>query len=1045
MAAALVTVPLLAQETGSLRLFVLDPAGAAVIDAQVTVSDDVHGSRTASSTEGDGTFYVLSGLDPGLYRLEISKPGFDPYIVEKLRVHGRETQSLRIPLRLSAATKQTVTVTAETEGISTDPSVGASIEGKYLENLPVNSRSFTSLLTLAPGITDAGEGPGGGIHANGLRSNTNYYMIDGVSANTGTSGGAPGPGGAGRPGGFGGSGANGTSAATNASGGSSNLISLDAIQEMQVQVSTFAPEFGRSPGAQISISSRGGSNEFHATSFEYFRNTAMNASDWFNNENNLSRGTQQLNDVGGTLGGPVPKLRNNTYFFLSFEGSHLEQPHTEIDTVPDNAVRTRIKGGLAPYLAAFPVANGPEVGVDVAEFNTSYSTPSTSSNESIRIDRTIAKNMTAFLRYSRSPSTASNRGGINTTANSVTKTNGDSQTLTGAVTWINSDQQIHNLRVNVSRSIFNSSSSMDTYGGAKTLSDSLIFPAGVDSANGAFSLNISGAGGYSVGNQNSTAQNQLNVVFDESGIAGKISAKIGFDYRLLAPTYHVKPYTESVSFNGVSNNSDSLLSGIAQNASVTSNVTSRYPLYQNFAAYYQHALRLSSYTTLTYGLRWDVNPAPSVRSGPHLLGLDSSNNLSSSAPLYHTRWFNLAPRFGLASEIFHSPRHELVFRGGIGLFYDTGYGATASAFNNPPYSNTVVTTEPAFPLSSDVTQVPVLPPTTPYGMVSGADPSLKSPIVYEFNAGFEQHFGTGRVLTGGFIGSHGGGLLTTQTQPGFYSTTYSMLQLTTNGGKSDYRALQVSYRQTAGRFLTAQASYTLGHATDTQSNDAGFAGFAIVGGPTLGDSNYDIRHTMTGTATFAAPSPGGSFSFLRPVLGNWYADAVVSAHTSLPFDVQSQSIDAGSSCPTATTRSIGLCQRGFAAMVRPDLTGKPIWISDPHVPGGRRLNAAAFSIPTSGQGNEVRNAIRGFNFVNADLSIRKTFQVRERMSLTFRADAFNAMNHANFANPSPFEGANLASANFGIATRMLYNGFGGGSVQSAGAPRSIQLSLRAQF
>ena len=132
-------------------------------------------------------------------------------------------------------------------------------------------------------------------------------------------------------------------------------------------------------------------------------------------------------------------------------------------------------------------------------------------------------------------------------------------------------------------------------------------------------------------------------------------------------------------------------------------------------------------------------------------------------------------------------------------------------------------------------------------------------------------------------------------------------------------------------------------------------------------------------------------------------------------------------------------------MVRPNLTGQPIWISDSHVPGGRRINPAAFSIPTSGQGNEPRNALRGFDFFNTDLSLRKRIPLTERIALQLRLDAYNALNHANFANPSSFQNANLASANFGIATSMLYNAFGGGSIQSSGAPRSLQISLKFQF
>ena len=134
-----------------------------------------------------------------------------------------------------------------------------------------------------------------------------------------------------------------------------------------------------------------------------------------------------------------------------------------------------------------------QVGIDVAEFNTTYSTPSTSSSESIRIDRIIARKLPRscgiqFSLHRFQP------GGLNSTANSVTKNSADTQSLTGSVTWVDDDNQIHNLRINTSRTLFRSSTSMDTFGGAQLLSDSLLYPSGVDSSNGTFSLNVSGVG-----------------------------------------------------------------------------------------------------------------------------------------------------------------------------------------------------------------------------------------------------------------------------------------------------------------------------------------------------------------------------------------------------------------------------------------------------------------------------------------------------------------------------------------------------------------------
>src|SRR5262249_9033228 len=156
-----------------------------------------------------------------------------------------------------------------------DASTGISVDQNYIQNLPVNGRSAQALVLMAPGITSAaGERGGmGGFNANGQRSNTNYYTLDGVSVNSPLGGGGGGAGfGGGPPGGGGGGPPPG-----GGDGGSGSLISMDSMQEMRIQTSSFAPEFGRSPGAQVSITSRGGNNSFHGSGSYYFRNENLNA------------------------------------------------------------------------------------------------------------------------------------------------------------------------------------------------------------------------------------------------------------------------------------------------------------------------------------------------------------------------------------------------------------------------------------------------------------------------------------------------------------------------------------------------------------------------------------------------------------------------------------------------------------------------------------------------------------------------------------------------------------------------------------------------
>ena len=136
-------------------------------------------------------------------------------------------------------------------------------------------------------------------------------------------------------------------------------------------------------------------------------------------------------------------------------------------------------------------------------------------------------------------------------------------------------------------------------------------------------------------------------------------------------------------------------------------------MYLNYAFYMQDTWKKTSRLTLTYGFRWDVNPAPFARSGPALMGLDSSDNLASTNPLYTTGWFNFAPRLGFAYQLRGSGNHLTLLRGGFGIFYDTGYGSSANAFDSAPYVNSVITTSPTFPITESLQNPPACPPSRP--------------------------------------------------------------------------------------------------------------------------------------------------------------------------------------------------------------------------------------------------------------------------------------------------------------------------------------------
>jgi hypothetical protein len=805
--------------------------------------------------------------------------------------------------------------------LPTDASTGAVISGDYANRLPSNSRSLDTLVQMTPGVVSSGE-PGGGVNVNGMRSNTNYYTVDGVSANTGDA--QPGGGGPGGMPGMRGGAVVGSSAGTSATGSSMNLISLDAMQEFRVQTSTFAPEFGRSPGAQISIVSRGGSNQFHGSVAEYIRNDRFNANDWFSNRSGLPRGSMRLGDESLTLGGPVQHSR--TFFFASFEGLGLRQPRTAEDTVPDASVRKLAKAALRPYLNAFPVPNGESLGSGAALFQATYSMPASSQAGSLRVDHAFGDGRNAFLRYSYSPSDNASRGGFSS-SNSVQYFTSKTQTLTGSYSWLNREESINDVRVNLTRTSSSSRSTMDNFGGAVVPADSTLFPSGYSSAVGSYSLNIQGVGGFSKGQQSWNSQDQLNAVFSQTVSQAEHQYKAGFDYRLILPASRSMPYSANVSFNGIQGDSDSgaFLSGTATNAVVTSSPSGIYSRYQNFAFYLQDTWKASDITTVTFGFRYDVNPAPTGRNGTQTPAVDSSYNLVTGRALYGTKWFNIAPRFGVSHQLNQSTTHPMVFHGGIGIFYDTGYGTTSGAFSSSPNTSSTITSQVAFPLASSVLAAPALPPTKPYGQVISADPSLAAPLVFEWNATVERWLGMGQVLSVGYVGTSGRRLIRQQTYPGFFSDQYQMLNYSTNGGDSDYNAMQIQYRGTLSSRLQAQVGYTWSHSLDTGSSDIGGGGFAILTGSERGNSNFDIRHSFNGSASYRIPPPGTMI--LNRILDGWYMDGLVSARTGLPFDVQGLTTSTSSTAAVQQTPravSKGSSHRSVRTTFRGSRSGSPI-------------------------------------------------------------------------------------------------------------------------
>src|SRR6185312_1161840 len=308
------SAPAFAQtDSGTVSGRVLDPTGRSVPGAKVRLVDIDRGTTEESATNKAG-LYTFRAVHPGRYRMEVQARGFKLVNITGLTVNTQANLEQNFALSIGSVS-ESVTVSADSVNINTaDGSVSTVIDRNFVENIPLNGRSFQSLINLAPGVVAIPSNPAdnGQFTINGQRGSANYWMVDGVSANVGL---GVASGGTGT-----GNGLGGAVGSFSAFGGTNSLVSVDALQEFRIQTSTYAPEFGRTPGGQISIETRSGTNQFHGTLFDYLRNDALDANNWFNTSvaPALPKAKERQNDFGGTFGGPI--FKDRTFFFFSYEG-----------------------------------------------------------------------------------------------------------------------------------------------------------------------------------------------------------------------------------------------------------------------------------------------------------------------------------------------------------------------------------------------------------------------------------------------------------------------------------------------------------------------------------------------------------------------------------------------------------------------------------------------------------------------------------------------------------------------------------------------------
>ena len=386
------------------------------------------------------------------------------------------------------------------------------------------------------------------------------------------------------------------------------------------------------PGGQISIVTRSGTNQFHGTLFDYVRNDIFDANNWFNGINILNatpipKAKESQNDFGGTFSGPI--VKDKTFFFFSYEGLRLQLPQTGLTQVPDLLARQNAAPALQPYLNAFPFdPNQPDLGNGIAQFNGSFSDPALLNAYSLRIDHKLSSKISIFGRYNYSPSELEQRG-AGDALSTVDISNITTQTATVGATWLIYPTTANDLRFNYSRTNASSDFVQDDFGGAVPLG-SPPFPSPYTTQNAQFYLAIFSldSGGMNIGRGSHNLQRQINVVDNLSMQKGSHSLKFGVDFRRLSPSVAPDQYLQEAYFLDVpSTETGNLFEGLLYSTRTTTF------LFRNLGVFAQDTWRVLPSLTLTYGLRWDVDFAPSTLSGPGFPALTGFNleNLSNLA------------------------------------------------------------------------------------------------------------------------------------------------------------------------------------------------------------------------------------------------------------------------------------------------------------------------------------------------------------------------------------------------------------------------------
>ena len=973
-------VPLAAQtDRATLTGTITDPSGGVVPGAIVSITATATHAERRTTTNPAGA-YTLDFLPIGEYTGTITAKGFETLTFDPFVLEVGQTRTLNQTMSIGAVAAQ-VTVQASASGLDqASAEIGGVIQRGQVQDIPLNGRNWAALMSLTPGAIDSSNGVESGVRFAGLSQEDNNFLFDGVDA-TGI----------------------------NHAFQQTTLrlqISTEAIQEMRVNGTTYSAAQGFTPGGQVEIVSRTGTNDFHGAAFEFVRNSIFDARPF----GAVSLPPFHLNNFGASFGGPV--IKNKLFFFANYEGVRqiLGQPLTAL--VPTPAYRAQVAQktpALAFIVNTYPQGSLPSNDPNALFYYSFGRNVIDEDSGMFRIDYLVNDKTSAFLRFSTDHSTQQSPAG------SLGETSYTNQYMPNAV--IDLQHNFSPTILNDAKVGFNRSWN---YGG-----NNAFLPVAVS---------ITGFSGFSSPGSHPEVLNTFSWIDNATFVRGRHTIKAGVEFRRIQSNKG-SSFSETISYNSETD----FLNNLMNSDSVSQYMADNGVRKLDDFGYVLDELKVRPNLTVNAGLRYEFFGVPyEVDNRGQTFDPYSCPNLwcGHGNAWYFPNTHDLAPRLSVAwaPSMFHG---KTVIRSGWGIFYGEGQlGPVAGSYGNDRQSYTLTQTTAAG-LSYPVT--PFLGDAVYSLSPGGLDRHKKDLYIDEWSFSVQHEIARQTTLQIGYFGNEGTHLIQKVNLNGVNPATgqrpyanFSVVQYFTTNAVGNFNGLQASLRRSLSTGVLVSANYQWSHGIDDGSLGGGeFSAPENANCRTCdrGSSSQDMRQYFSSSAIWRIPVGHGhrllghAPAVVDLLLGGWQLSGIGTARTGLPLNI-------------TISRPTNALPDQINSGQRPNcVAGVSIYPAQPTVQ--HWLNAAAFVLPAPGMwGNCGRNLARAPGIWQMDAALQKRVPLNERVGVSFRGEVFNVFNRAQYGSPI----VGLPNGNFGLITSAFNT-----TPTGTGTPRDIELMLRLEF